>query len=217
MRIQRGGGSRPPPPWKIISNWIPPPWKKLDPPRPPLENVWTPSGTLRNDSSPSPPPTPPPLMMKIPGSAHVRYENQQTCQKIKYSSRMLTTKCFIVSNFDFFFRSNNLCHKKTPTCKILNQSSVTTRKILFWVKQLAFERYCVFSGLHKKHICTGPDKRRDKKYVSLYCILTYIVGIQWNCLTEAIPLKTHNLCFQTKPIKVNSKILTLESIFDWYP
>ena len=126
-----GGGVQTPPPLENHKQLDPPSLEKVGPPRPPLENVWTPSGTLRNDSSPSPPPTPPPLMMKIPGSAHVRYENQQTCQKIKYSSRMLTTKCFIVSNFDFFFRSNNLCHKKTPTCKILNQSSVTTRKILF--------------------------------------------------------------------------------------
>ena len=51
----------------------------------------------------------------------------------------------------------------------------------------------------------GLDAAPNNSY---FCIKTYVVSTHWNCLTEAIPMSTHNICFATK-IKIILKYISV--------
>ena len=45
------------------------------------------------------------------------------------------------------------------------------------------------------------------KYVSLFSV-TYVVGTHWNCLIEAIPMCTYNICHFYKWVFFNINIFS---------
>ena len=63
--------------------------------------------------------------------------------------------------------------------------------------------------LHQQHLPQvmanrAPDKRINEKISELPCKKTELVGTDWNCLTEAIPISTHKICFDAKIKKKSS-------------
>ena len=41
---------------------------------------------------------------------------------------------------------------------------------------------------------------------SYFCIIIELVGAHWNCLTEAIPTCSQNLCFDAKITKMSEQV-----------